>query len=129
MKTRSKSRLLVCLMLVSGLFLLNITLSGQETLPVSSALPANIKAIVTNSCMPCHSSNGGLMSKTNLNLTNWAEYTPEKQKEKADKMYSELKNGGMPPKKAREAKPEIIPTAEQVEIIKNWAASLSPINK
>jgi hypothetical protein len=39
-------------------------------------------------------------------------------------MYSRLDKGEMPPKKAREAKPETIPTREQIETIKKWAESL-----
>jgi hypothetical protein len=101
-----------------------LTLSGQETPKSSPSLPEDINKIVTTSCMPCHSSQGGLMSRTKLNFTEWDQYSISKQKDKADKMYSELKKGKMPPKTARENKPEIIPTREQVNAIKKWAGSL-----
>ena len=63
------------------------------------------------------------MSKAKLNFTEWTNYSPEKQKEKAAKMFSELNKGAMPPKTAREKRPELIPTKEQVEIIKKWSES------
>jgi hypothetical protein len=38
-------------------------------------------------------------------------------------MYKEMNKNAMPPKDARKANPDIIPTKEQVEIFKNWADS------
>ena len=58
-----------------------------------------------------------------MNLTEWNNYTPEKQKEKAAKMYAEINKGDMPPKMAREKRPETIPTKDQAEIIKKWSES------
>ncbi len=112
------------LFLVPGLFLLNFSLTGQETPRVSPSLSPEISKIVTASCMPCHSKDGGFKSRFKLNFTDWAKYSPEKQKAKAERMYSRLDKGEMPPKKAREAKPETIPTREQIETIKKWAESL-----
>jgi uncharacterized membrane protein len=129
MNKSKRVSLSILLLLVSGLFFISSSLKGQVNPQVLSALPDDVKAIVTRSCMPCHSSEGGLMSRSKLNLTSWAEYTPEKQKEKADKMYTELKKGSMPPRKVKEAKPEIIPTAEQLEVIRIWAESLAAVNK
>lgn len=123
MKKTSLTTLLLPLTFVFGLLLLNQPVSGQENSKSASALPDEVNKIVTVSCFPCHSSQGGLMSKAKLNLTEWENYSPEKQKEKAEKMYSELNKGAMPPKKAREAKPETIPTTDQIEIIKKWSES------
>jgi mono/diheme cytochrome c family protein len=123
MKKRGLSTILLQLTLIFSLFLLNKTASGQENAKSSSAIPDDVNKIVSVSCVPCHTSQGGLMSKSKLNLTEWANYSPEKQKEKAEKIYSELNKGGMPPKKAREMKPELIPTKDQIEIIKKWAES------
>jgi hypothetical protein len=96
---------------------------GQETSKISVPLPDNINKIVSASCMPCHSSNGGTLSKSKLNFTEWTGYSAEEQKTKAAKMYKELKKKEMPPKEAREKYPEIIPTKEQIKIIKAWADS------
>jgi hypothetical protein len=99
------------------------TLIGQENSKSSAPLPDNINKIVSASCMPCHSSNGGMLSKAKLNFSEWTEYSADKQKKKAAKMYKELKKDAMPPKDARETNPEIIPAKEQIELIKAWADS------
>ena len=75
--------------------------------------------------MPCHTSQGGLLSRVKLNFTEWTGYSQSKQKEKAEKIYSMVKKGAMPPKAARENRPEIIPTQEQTDLIKKWADSLN----
>jgi hypothetical protein len=122
MKKIGLSTLLLPVTLIFGLSLSN-QVSGQEVVKSSSTIPEDVNKIVTVSCVPCHTSQGGLMSKAKLNLTEWDSYSPEKQKEKAAKMYSELNKGAMPPKKAREMKPELIPTKDQIDIIKKWSES------
>jgi hypothetical protein len=117
------------LFLVSGMLSVSVTLNGQESPKASPALPDNVNEIVTRSCMPCHTSTGGLMPRLKLNFTEWTSYSTEKQKEKAEKMYSELKKGAMPPKSVRENQPDIIPTAEQITIIRKWADSLETASK
>ena len=129
MKKATVSSILVLIFFVLGLFLLNYSVTGQETSKVSPALPDNINTIVTVSCMPCHTSKGGLLSRGKLNFTEWTQYSPGKQKAKADKMYSLLKEGAMPPKSVRETRPEIIPTKEQIDTIKKWAESLKADGK
>ncbi|MGA2407862.1 MAG: heme-binding domain-containing protein [Bacteroidales bacterium] len=115
--------------LVIGLFLLNLLARGQEITNTALSLPDSVNTIVTFSCVPCHTSQGALMSRAKLNFTQWAQYSPEKQKEKAAKIYSELNKGAMPPKSAREKRPEIIPTKEQVEIIEKWSESFKTESK
>jgi hypothetical protein len=123
MKRSKLTALLTSGTLVLGLFFFSIPVKSQEAPKTSSQIPADVNKIVTASCTPCHTSQGGLMSKAKLNLTEWDNYSPSKQKEKAAKMYSELNKGAMPPKKAREKSPELIPTKEQIEIIKKWSES------
>ena len=91
---------------------------GQETSKVSAPLPDNINKIVSVSCMPCHSSTGGMLSKTKLNFTEWTDYSAEKQKKKAEQMYKELKRMPCLQKMPGKHNPDIIPTKEQIEIIK-----------
>lgn len=98
---------------------------GQNTGTSSPALPDNVNKIVSASCVPCHTDKGGSMSRSKLNFSSWTNYTPEKQKEKAGLMRSMLEKDKMPPKAAREKRPEIIPTTEQKEIIIKWAQSLN----
>lgn len=107
----------------SVLCLLSLNSTGQDTSKMSSPLPDNINRIVTFSCMPCHSSTGGTLSRMKLNFTDWTGYSAESQQKKAAKMYSELKKGKMPPKSVRETRPEIVPTKEQINIIKEWSDS------
>jgi hypothetical protein len=115
--------------LLISLFLFNITASAQNVSKINASIPEDVNKIVSASCTPCHTSQGGLMSRTKLNFTEWTNYTPEKQKEKAAKMYSEISKGDMPPKAAREKRPELIPTIEQADIIKKWSESLSNDSK
>ena len=109
--------------LVSGLFLSNVRVIAQEAPKTGQPLPDEVDKIVTASCKSCHSSDGKLMAKSKLNFTVWTNYSPEKQKERAAKMYSELKKGAMPPKAARAKRPDLIPTKDQIEIIKKWSES------
>jgi mono/diheme cytochrome c family protein len=124
MKKSTTPLLAVLLLVVTGLFLMNYSANGQETPKISTSLPDNISKIVSFSCVPCHTSTGGFMSKGALNLTEFANYTPKKQKQKAEKMFSMVNKGAMPPKSARETRPEIVPTQEQKDAIKKWADSL-----
>ena len=123
MKKLIYSRSYVRHFLVVGLLFLCFSVSGQDQVTVSPALPDSINMITTVSCMPCHSNAGGVFSRPKLNFEIWTEYTPEKQKERAAKMYSELTKGAMPPKASREKNPEKIPTAEQIGTIKRWSES------
>ena len=129
MKKTTVTSLLVLGFLIIGLVFLSFPVIGKEGSKTSSALPEEINKIVTASCTPCHTSNGGLMSRSKLNFTEWTNYSPEKQKDRAAKMFSELNKGAMPPKSAREKKPELIPTKEQVEIIKKWSESFKSDSK
>ena len=106
-----------------------VKMNGQEAVKTSFYLPESIHNIVSVSCMPCHSSTGGIMSRTKLNFSEWASYSAEKQKEKAEKIYKEVSKDKMPPKSAREANPGIVPTKEQVDIIKKWVDSFPEQDK
>jgi hypothetical protein len=124
MKRTNLSLLLRQISLVFGLLILSLPAICQDISKNASApLPDEVNKIISVSCVPCHTSDGGLMSKSKFNITEWTRYSPEKQKEKAAKMSSEINKGAMPPKKAREKNPEKIPTKEQAETIKKWSES------
>ena len=74
--------------------------------------------------MGCHSTGGNFMAEGKLNFDKWNNYKTKKQINKADDICRMLTKGAMPPKKAREAKPELIPTKAQVKSICNWANSI-----
>ena len=126
---KSTNSLITLSLLFSGLFLLSISVNGQEASKLSPPLPDNINKIVSFSCMPCHGSKGGMMARSKLNFAEWTQYAPEKQKEKAAKIYSELNKAKMPPKDARESRPEIIPSKVQIDEIKKWSDSFPPESK
>lgn len=114
---------------VAALLVLLIFVSFRSIKPNHSeqlqsvAIPADVQAILTFSCTPCHTADGGLMAKAKLNISVWDKYSPEKQREKAAAIYSEVNKGAMPPKSAREKRPEIVPGKDQIAIIKKWAES------
>ena len=129
MKKTVVSFILLSGFLLISLFLFNIPVSAQDVSKTNASIPEDVNKIVSVSCTPCHTSQGGLMSKTKLNFTEWTNYSPEKQKERAAKMYSEINKGAMPPKAAREKRPDLIPTNDQADIIKKWSESLTAGNK
>jgi len=119
----------ILLIIMAGFIFFWGSVRAQEVPKASPGLPENINKIVTTSCMPCHSSTGGLLSRGKLNFSDWTEYSVQTQKEKAGKILKELNKGGMPPKSVREERPELIPTREQVDIIKKWSESLPSESK
>ena len=129
MKNSTQSSLSLLFLIFSGLLFTGFAVKGQESTQESPALPEDINKIVTVSCMPCHTSTGGMLSRGKLNFTEWTKYSLETQKKKAAKMYSVLKKEAMPPKSARETRPEIIPTKDQIDIIKKWSESFESVDK
>jgi hypothetical protein len=117
------------LSLVLILLLTETETRGQQAGKSTAPFPETLNRIFSNSCTPCHTNKGGLMSRSRLNFNDWTLYSPEKQKEKADLIRSVLEKEKMPPKSARESRPEIILTKEQIGLIKNWADSLNSVNK
>jgi len=121
-KKDSNSRIIYLFFIITFLGM-TTAVRSQDTTKVSPPLPENINKIVSASCMPCHSAKGGMMARTKLNFNEWTSYPAEKQKEKASDIYKEVSKDKMPPKNARENNPGIIPTKEQVGIIKKWVDS------
>ncbi len=121
MKNRSASPIVLHLFLPFAFSVLSITVAGQQTPKISAALPDSIAKIVSNKCMPCHSSEGGFKSRVKLNFSNWGDYSEREKTIKAQLMYKKLSKNEMPPKNAREKNPKIIPTSGEINIIKNWS--------
>jgi len=129
MKNSTRPSLSLLFLIFAGLLFPAFTVKSQESPQESLSLPEDINKIVTVSCMPCHTSTGGMLARGKLNFTEWTKYSVEKQKERAAKMYSELRKEAMPPKSARETRPEIIPTKDQIDIIKKWSESFESVDK
>lgn len=103
----------------------NLSVKGQDNGKLVASFPDDVNKIISFSCTPCHTNKGGTMSKSKLNFDAWEKYSPEKQKERAAKMFTELDKGKMPPKSARQRHPELIPTSGQVLVIKDWSKTFS----
>jgi hypothetical protein len=129
MKNISVSSFLKSGIMISVLLFIGLIANGQDSLKVVSVNSDSVNVIINASCTPCHTNEGGLMAKSKLNFSLWSSYPPEKQKERAAKMYSQLENEKMPPKTSREKHPELIPTPEQIAVIKRWSESFPPDNK
>lgn len=129
MKKTKHSSLLKSVILISILFFIGLVANGQDKPKVDPSIPDSVNVIVTASCTPCHTSEGGLMARSKLNLSVWGTYSPEKQKDRAVRMYNQVDSAKMPPEKAREKNPALIPTSEQIAVIRRWSESLPAGNK
>jgi len=98
--------------------------SCQTPKPQSSMIPENINKIFKVSCMNCHGSDGRLLALAKLNLSKWDELAAAEKANKAAGICYEVTEGKMPPKSTRKSNPELIPSAEQTELICKWAESL-----
>jgi hypothetical protein len=121
---KTKHSLLKSGLMVSAFVFIGLVANGQDKPKVDPSIPDSVNVIVSASCTPCHTSEGGLMARSKLNLSVWSTYSPEKQKEKAVRMYNQVDSAKMPPEKAREKNPELIPTPEQIAVIRRWSESL-----
>jgi hypothetical protein len=91
-----------------------------QTVAVSD-IPENLMQIFTNSCMPCHSSEGKGVSVSMLNFNEWSKYSAKKKAKKAGAICKVITKGSMPPAKFIEANPEKIVAVTQTEMICKWA--------
>lgn len=106
-------------------FLTNVSIaSGQDERKQQYPIPENINKVFQTCCMRCHGISGGRYPRSRLNFARWTEYGVVKQAEKVSLICSTLRKGKMPPKSARDSKPELIPTKEQVDLICRWSESI-----
>jgi hypothetical protein len=111
-------------------FLANISdVIGQTDKGQNFPIPDSINKVFQASCMPCHGINGGRLPTSRLNFSRWAGYGPAKEAEKASLICSVLTKGSMPPRSARESRPELIPTENQKDMICKWAESIKILKR
>ena len=91
-------------------------------------IPDNLKTVFQNSCMPCHWKGGGIKSTLHVNFSKWDDYDSKIQAQKARKICSVLADDKMPPASAREKRPAIILTKEQIEAVCKWSESLPKVS-
>jgi hypothetical protein len=91
----------------------------------SFSIPDSVMNIFNNSCISCHGKDGKGIAMSQVNFSTWDTYSAEKQNKKANAICNVLTNGSMPPASVRKNDPGRVPTAEQKEIICNWAGTLN----
>lgn len=103
--------------------------SGQTNKKQPLPLPENVNTIFRISCTPCHWNEGGRFPKSRLNFSRWVAYGAIKEAEKASAICSAVTKGAMPPRSARQTKPELIPSKEQIDLICKWAQTFKSKKK
>jgi len=103
-------------------------ISTIETLDI----PANVKAIIDNKCMGCHSNdakNGKSKMKLNFDNISNGEYSRGKIISKLDKIVKILSKDKMPPEKFLAKYPDKKLTSEESKLISDWASEQSSLMK
>jgi cytochrome c5 len=94
--------------------------------PVASVtIPDTLMKVFQRACMDCHATDGNGMAKAHVNFSEWNNYSPDKQVEKAQAICKMLEKGSMPPKGWKKNNPDAVPTQKEVSAICNWAGSLN----
>jgi hypothetical protein len=88
-------------------------------------IPENLYQIFQRSCKPCHWPGGKFKAMYHVNFSKWDSYSLNQQLRKAEKICRELQGEDMPPNSMRKAKPELIPTDEQVDAICRWSSDIN----
>jgi hypothetical protein len=102
--------------------------AGQSAVS-SPPLSYNMSKFFSGHCTPCHFNKGEKMAMIFVNFDDWTKNTPEKQYEKAQKITKMVSSGKMPKASEVKKRPEIVPTKEQIEMVKTWAATFKPVKK
>ena len=101
-----------------------ISSSCTSVSPAGTSIPDSVNNIIEKSCYPCHSSPGNGMAMMHLDFDKWDTYNADKQASKAKDMSKMVTKGKMPTGSFKKNNPDKVPTAKEVSIISNWAASL-----
>lgn len=118
---------IVMLTFVSVLLILAAFIKPVNPLPTDppKSIPDSVWSVVQKSCYDCHSSDGNSMAKSKINFDRWAEYSSDKQLNKARDICTQLQKGKMPPSKYRNNNPDAVPTDADVKIICEWTNQIS----
>jgi len=104
---------------------ITLVIVSGSVLPADKSIPDNLKVVFKNSCMACHSDNGGGMAKAKLNFSKWDTYSPEKQIKKAVAICTVISKGSMPPKSFIKSHPEAVLSDEQKTDVRKWSESFN----
>ena len=105
-----------------------ITTVSIETLDI----PENIKAIIDNKCMGCHSDetkSGKSKMKMNFDKLANGEYSTGKLISKLDKITKMLSKDKMPPQKFLDKYPDKKLTKDESKLLSDWATTQSSTMK
>jgi len=84
--------------------------------------PKEIKEILDQSCMGCHTKESSNMKgKMKLKLDQFATLKKSKLVSKLNKIAKEVEKGDMPTKKFVAKYPDKVPTADQKKVLIDWA--------
>lgn len=110
---------------VASFIMLSICANGQkQAKKLADPIPIDVMKIFAKSCMGCHSDNGNSIAESMLNFSSWEKMKAKKAIKKSNAICSAVTSEFMPPKSIRKAKPELLPTKEEIELICKWAESL-----
>jgi len=88
-------------------------------------VPGNVKAILDNSCLPCHGTNGKAKAKFKWNYDKTANMKISKLVGKLSKISTKLEKGKMPPKKFETKYPDRKLTDADRKVMIDWAQGLA----
>ncbi|HDO28041.1 MAG TPA: hypothetical protein ENH02_07985 [Bacteroidetes bacterium] len=88
-------------------------------------VPDNVKAILDNSCLPCHGADGKFKAKIKWNYDKTAGMKTSKIVGKLSKIVTKLEKGKMPPDKFQTNNPDRKLTDTDKKVIIDWARGLA----
>lgn len=89
--------------------------------PVDLEIPDDVMAVLNNSCLPCHGPDGKFKAKMKWNFENMDEFDKAKLISKLSDIEEMVDEEKMPPSKFLRKNPEHKPTAEDRQLLKDWA--------
>jgi len=96
----------------------------EQTVKDSPSFPADVEAILKNSCFACHGEGGKALALSKLKLSEWNAYSADKKIQKAANMCKKVTARSMPPKGYLKDNPAAAPTNEQIEALCAWSKTL-----
>jgi len=95
---------------------------------VKTDFPENVAKILQTSCFDCHSTNSSnIKAKSELNFSNWSEYSNAKKVGKMGAMHDKLTEGKMPPSRYLGQNPDKALSQQQKDEVLQWIDEESKI--
>ena len=124
-----KKYILIPIALFSAVLFLNFNNSDEvksanENTSNEFSIPADVKEILDNSCYGCHNSDSkNIKGKSKIKFDQLGNLKTHKLVGKLGNVSEAIGKEKMPPKKFLQKYPESTLTAEQKELLINWAVS------